>query len=45
MFAEMLNLALEDVGCRIEVIFTPVRRDGATGFPRSVISDVIMPGR
>ncbi|KAJ8449889.1 hypothetical protein Cgig2_029251 [Carnegiea gigantea] len=41
---DALDLALEDVGCRIEVVFTPVRKDGATGLPRSVISDVIMPG-
>lgn len=40
---EALDLALEDVGCRIKVVFTPVRKDGATGLPRSVISDVIMP--
>ncbi|KAH9610756.1 hypothetical protein KSS87_003287, partial [Heliosperma pusillum] len=40
---DCLVLALDDVGCCIEVTFTPVRNDGIIGIPKSVISDVIMP--
>lgn len=45
MYADFLDLTLEDVGSRIEVTFTPVRNDGARGNPQSTVSDIIMPGR
>eukprot|EP00249_Psilotum_nudum_P024971 c29337_g1_i1 orf=404-6085(-) len=38
---EFLNLVSEDVGCRIELIFTPVRKDGLCGTPQRVISDIV----
>ncbi|CAM0905321.1 unnamed protein product [Alopecurus aequalis] len=41
---ECLDLTLADVDCRIEVIFTPVREDGIQGLPKSVSSDIILPG-
>ncbi|KAG1348232.1 putative 187-kDa microtubule-associated protein AIR9 [Cocos nucifera] len=40
---EYLDLTLEDVGECIELIYTPVRKDGSRGSPRSIISDVIVP--
>lgn len=40
---DSLDLTLDDVGSRIEIIFTPVRNDGVRGIPKSIISDVIMP--
>ncbi|XP_038970512.1 187-kDa microtubule-associated protein AIR9-like [Phoenix dactylifera] len=40
---EYLDLTLEDVGKCIELIYTPVRKDGSGGSPRSIISDVIVP--
>ncbi|KNA25666.1 hypothetical protein SOVF_002920 [Spinacia oleracea] len=40
---DFLDLALDDVGSRIEIIFAPVRSDGARGIPRSIISDIILP--
>ncbi|XP_074276682.1 187-kDa microtubule-associated protein AIR9 [Silene latifolia] len=40
---DCLVLALDDVGCCIQVTFTPVRNDGIIGIPKSAISDVIMP--
>ena len=39
-----LNLTLDDVGCRIKLVYTPVRKDGATGTPKLVVSDVIEDG-
>ncbi|KAL9224400.1 hypothetical protein vseg_000436 [Gypsophila vaccaria] len=40
---DYLDLALDDVGCCIEITFTPVRNDGSQGIPKAIISDVIMP--
>nr|XP_010905429.1 187-kDa microtubule-associated protein AIR9 isoform X2 [Elaeis guineensis] len=40
---EYLDLTLEDVGECIELIYTPVRKDGSRGSPRSIISDAIVP--
>ncbi|KAK9696993.1 hypothetical protein RND81_08G008800 [Saponaria officinalis] len=40
---DCLNLALDDVGCCIEITFTPVRNDGIQGTPKAIISPVIMP--
>lgn len=40
---EFLDLTLEDVGRNIEVIYTPVRKDGMKGHPMSIVSDVITP--
>ncbi|KAL2930498.1 hypothetical protein RDABS01_035908 [Bienertia sinuspersici] len=40
---DFLDIALDDVGCHIELIFTPVRNDGARGIPQSLVSDIIMP--
>ncbi|XP_043702000.1 187-kDa microtubule-associated protein AIR9 [Telopea speciosissima] len=40
---EFLDLTLEDVGRRIELVYTPVRRDGMKGTPRSIVSDEIVP--
>ena len=39
-----LNLTLDDVGCRIKLVYTPVRKDGVTGTPKSVVSDVVEAG-
>uniref|UniRef100_A0A0E0AFR8 Uncharacterized protein n=1 Tax=Oryza glumipatula TaxID=40148 RepID=A0A0E0AFR8_9ORYZ len=41
---ECLDLTLDDVDSRIELIFTPVRDDGSQGSPKSVLSDTILPG-
>uniref|UniRef100_A0A2P2LXL6 187-kDa microtubule-associated protein AIR9 n=1 Tax=Rhizophora mucronata TaxID=61149 RepID=A0A2P2LXL6_RHIMU len=41
--AEFLDLTLEDVGKCIELVYTPVRKDGIKGRPRSRISDSIAP--
>ncbi|KAJ4980259.1 hypothetical protein NE237_031096 [Protea cynaroides] len=40
---EFLDLTLEDVGRHIELVYTPVRRDGMKGTPRSIVSDEIVP--
>lgn len=40
---EYWDLSLEDVGSCIELVYTPVRKDGAKGTPRSVVSDVVIP--
>ncbi|KAK6932089.1 hypothetical protein RJ641_001713 [Dillenia turbinata] len=40
---EFLDLSLEDVGNSIELVYTPVRKDGTTGTPRSIVTDVIVP--
>lgn len=45
ILAEFLNLTIEDVGKVIELVYTPVRNDGIRGNPRSVISEVIAPGK
>lgn len=41
---DFLDLTLEDVGERIELVYTPVRKDGLKGTPRSVMSNPIAPG-
>lgn len=41
---DFLDLTLEDVGERIELVYTPVRKDGLKGTPRRVISNPIAPG-
>ncbi|XWS40436.1 hypothetical protein CRYUN_Cryun18bG0140100 [Craigia yunnanensis] len=40
---EFLDLTLDDVGRSIELVYTPVRKDGVKGNPRSIISDEISP--
>lgn len=40
---EFLDLTIEDVDKCIELVFTPVRKDGLRGSPKAVISDVILP--
>ncbi|XP_065846855.1 187-kDa microtubule-associated protein AIR9 [Euphorbia lathyris] len=40
---EFLDLTLEDVGKYIELVYTPMRKDGAKGTPRSIKSNVIAP--
>ncbi|KAI5066288.1 hypothetical protein GOP47_0018912 [Adiantum capillus-veneris] len=39
---ETLTLMLEDVGCRIKLVFTPVRKDGVTGAPQIIVSDTVV---
>ncbi|XP_064982963.1 187-kDa microtubule-associated protein AIR9-like [Musa acuminata AAA Group] len=41
--AEYLDLTIDDVGERIELVYTPVRKDGTTGTPKFIISDIIVP--
>lgn len=43
--AEYLDLTLEHVGRRIELVYTPVRDDGLRGKPISIVSDIIAPGK
>ncbi|KAL2604532.1 hypothetical protein AAZV13_09G072900 [Glycine max] len=40
---DFLDLTLEDVGVCIEIIYTPVRKDGIRGSPKSIVSDLISP--
>ncbi|KAF2317878.1 hypothetical protein GH714_041198 [Hevea brasiliensis] len=40
---EFLDLTLEDVGKCIELVYTPMRKDGVTGNPWSIKSHVIAP--
>ncbi|XXG74688.1 hypothetical protein AAC387_Pa07g3344 [Persea americana] len=40
---EFLDLTLEDVGKCIELVYTPMRKDGLRGSSKSIISDVIAP--
>uniref|UniRef100_A0A0D9WVG8 Ig-like domain-containing protein n=1 Tax=Leersia perrieri TaxID=77586 RepID=A0A0D9WVG8_9ORYZ len=40
---ECLDLTLDDVDSRIELVFTPVRDDGLQGSSKSVLSDTILP--
>jgi len=40
-----LDLTLEDVGACIEIIYTPVRKDGIKGNPKHIVSDLISPGK
>ncbi|KAH7307676.1 hypothetical protein KP509_22G071800 [Ceratopteris richardii] len=39
---DSISLMLEDVGCRIKLVYTPVRKDGVTGVPQIVFSDTII---
>lgn len=41
---EILDLSSEDVGSKIELVFTPVRKDGSTGDSRSVFTDIVVDG-
>ncbi|KAH7544588.1 hypothetical protein FEM48_Zijuj01G0001700 [Ziziphus jujuba var. spinosa] len=40
---DFLDLSLDDVGRCIELVYTPIRKDGIRGNPRSILSDVIAP--
>ncbi|KAL3612128.1 hypothetical protein D5086_003148, partial [Populus alba] len=40
---EFLDLTLKDVGKHIELVYTPIRKDGAKGSPQTILSDVIAP--
>ncbi|XP_039006552.1 187-kDa microtubule-associated protein AIR9-like [Hibiscus syriacus] len=40
---EFLDLTIDDVGKNIELVYTPIRKDGVKGNPRSIISDEIFP--
>ncbi|XP_043806182.1 187-kDa microtubule-associated protein AIR9 isoform X3 [Manihot esculenta] len=40
---EFLDLTLEDVGKFIELVYTPMRKDGVRGNPRSIKSNMIAP--
>ncbi|CAI0545496.1 unnamed protein product [Linum tenue] len=40
---DFVDLTLEDVGKRIELIYLPVRKDGSRGSPKTIKSDVIVP--
>lgn len=37
-------MTLEDVGKCIELVYTPMRKDGVQGNSRTIISEVIAPG-
>lgn len=37
-------MTLEDVGKFIELVYTPMRKDGVRGNPRSIKSNMIAPG-
>ncbi|XP_031264195.1 187-kDa microtubule-associated protein AIR9 isoform X1 [Pistacia vera] len=41
---EFLDLTFDDVGRRIELVYSPVRKDGIKGSPKTIVSDVIAPG-
>ncbi|OIV97294.1 hypothetical protein TanjilG_07046 [Lupinus angustifolius] len=40
---EFLDLTLEDVGGCIELIYTPVRKDGMKGIPKNIVSSTVSP--
>ncbi|XP_027366103.1 187-kDa microtubule-associated protein AIR9 isoform X1 [Abrus precatorius] len=40
---DFLELTLEDIGASIEIVYTPVRKDGLKGSPKSIVSDRISP--
>jgi hypothetical protein len=42
--AEHLGLTSEDVGSRIRLVFTPVRKDGEEGETLAVVSDIVVDG-
>jgi hypothetical protein len=37
-------LTLKDVGKHIELVYTPIRKDGAKGSSQTILSNVIAPG-
>ncbi|KAI5064749.1 hypothetical protein GOP47_0019444 [Adiantum capillus-veneris] len=41
---ETIKLTVEDVGCCIKLVFTPIRKDGVRGTPRTAVSGVIKAG-
>lgn len=41
---ETLDLTLDEVGARLELVYTPVRADGTWGRPKTVVSDPVAPG-
>lgn len=45
LLSDFLDLSLDDVGRCIELVYTPMRKDGMQGNPRSVLSEVIAPGK
>eukprot|EP00250_Pteridium_aquilinum_P019691 c24537_g1_i1 orf=188-5938(+) len=40
-FEDTYNLTLEDVGCCIKLVYTPVRKDGVTGASQTIVSDIV----
>ncbi|KAJ6813130.1 187-kDa microtubule-associated protein AIR9 [Iris pallida] len=40
---DFLDLTLEDVGRRIELVYTPVRNDGLKGSPKKITSNIVAP--
>lgn len=42
--SNILDLTSEDVGGRIELVFTPVRKDGSVGDSRATLSDIVVDG-
>jgi hypothetical protein len=43
--AGFLDLTLDDVGAFIELVYTPVCKDGTKGSPKNVASNIISPGK
>ncbi|CAA0823754.1 187-kDa microtubule-associated protein AIR9, partial [Striga hermonthica] len=41
---EFLDLTLNEVGDRVEIVYTPVRDDGLKGSPKTIVSCPIAPG-
>lgn len=39
---DSLTLMLEDVGCRIKLVYTPIRKDGVIGAPQTVVSGTVI---
>ena len=44
LLADFVDLTLDDVGTCVELVYTPMRKDGMRGNPKSIQSDVIAPG-
>lgn len=42
--AEYLDLTYKDVGGCVELVYTPVRKDGVKGGSRTITSSLVMPG-
>ncbi|KAF6166111.1 hypothetical protein GIB67_023821 [Kingdonia uniflora] len=40
---DYLNLTVDDVGSCIELIYTPMRKDGVKGAPKHVVSEIVPP--